>query len=156
MDSCKTSFIRSRANELYGEQNGALGRIKSGTGTTTFVLYNRQQAKFFQINQTLVASSDPAAVSPDRAGTAVVTKVDPINGTVTIDAIEAAWLDGDYLYVEGDFKAKAPGFFQLCPSSVTPGEDFYGVDRSKHRLHRCLGRQGGKSLVQGRPKRLAH
>lgn len=134
MNSSKDAFMRSVAGALYGEQNGALGRIKSGTGTTTFVLYSRNQAKYFQIGQKLKASGDPAAVSPDRAGDAVVTKVDPIAGTVTIDAIEAAWLDGDYLYVDGDFKAKPPGFFQLCPSSITPGEDFFGVDRSVHRL----------------------
>lgn len=134
MSSSKDAFMRSVANALYGQKNGALGRIKSGGTTDTLVLYDRSQAKFFQIGQTLKASGDPAAVSPDRAGTATVLKVDPITGTIVLDAAEAAWVNDDYLYVDGDFRAKPPGFFQLCPESLTPGEDFYGVDRTKHRL----------------------
>lgn len=134
MNSCKDSFMRSTANDLYGEHSGAIGRIKSGETTTTLTLYSRQQAKFFQIGQTLVASSDPAAASPDRAGSAVVTKVDPIKGIITLDAAEAAWQDDDWLYVDGDFRAKPPGFFQLCPETVSGSDSFYNVNRSKHRL----------------------
>ena len=65
MSSSKDGFTRSVAGALYGQQSGSIGRIKSGQGTVTLVLYNRTQAKYFQIGQKLKASSDPAAVAPD-------------------------------------------------------------------------------------------
>lgn len=135
MDSCKAAMARSFANAFWGEQNGSIGRISALSGGGTIItLINKGDAKYFHEGQILNASSDPAAGAPDRAATGTVSKVDRIAGTVTLSAAPAAWAANDYLYVQGDYRAKPNGIFQLIPSSVTPGENFLGVDRSTSRF----------------------
>jgi hypothetical protein len=135
MDSCKAAMARSFASAFWGEQNGSIGRILSLTGGGTIItLTNKGDVKFFHEGQVLNASSNPAAGAPDRVATGLVSKTDRIAGTVTLAAAPAAWAANDWLYVQGDYRAKPNGIFQLIPETVTPGENFLGVDRSLARF----------------------
>lgn len=133
MTSCKEGYTRPIANAFYGEQNGAIGRISTISGGGVIVLTNKNDHKYFHKGQTLNASSDPAAGSPDRVATGTVESVDRTKGEVTLSAAPALWVANDYLYVQGMFNASAKGFFLWCPETVTPTA-FYNVDRTKGRF----------------------
>lgn len=135
MDSCKGSMARSFASAFWGEKNGSIGRISAlGGGGTIITLTNKGDGKYYHEGQILNASSDPAAGAPDRAATGTVAAVDRIAGTVTLAAAPALWAANDYLYINGDYLAKARGIFELIPETVTPAENFLGVDRSVARF----------------------
>lgn len=133
MESCKKAYVRGFANAFYADNNGSIGRISDLTGAV-ITLVNKNDHKYFHKGQTLNASSDPAASSPDRVATGTVESVDRTTGKVTLTAAPALWANSDYLYIQGNFRAMPMGFFLWAPDSVTPGESFYGVDRSKARL----------------------
>lgn len=134
MNSCKTAYVRHFAAAFYGEKVGAIGRISAISGGGLVTLETKGDHKYFAPGQTLRASSDPDAGSPDRAASGVVDSVDHTTGKVQLSAAPALWAAGDYLYVSGNFKATPKGFFLWAPQTVTPGESFYGVDRSLARL----------------------
>lgn len=133
METCKDGYTRPIANAFYGENNGSIGRILSISGGGLIVLANKNDHKYFHKGQTLNASSDPAAGSPDRVATGTVESVDRTKGEVQLTAAPALWVANDYLYVQGMFKASAAGFFLWCPQTVT-ATPFYGVDRTKGRF----------------------
>jgi hypothetical protein len=134
MESTKKSFVRVFAGGFYGETNGSIGRIDSISGGGLIVLTNKNHHKFFHKGQTLAASTDPTANSPDLVTLGTVESVDRIAGTVQLTAAPVGWLAGDYLYVDGNFRAMPNGFFLWAPQTVDGSDSFYGVNRSHARL----------------------
>lgn len=133
MNSCKDGYTRPIANAFYGENNGAIGQILTISGGGLIVLANKNDHKYFHKGQTLNASSDPAAASPDRVALGTVESVDRTKGEVQLTAAPALWAANDYLYVQGMFKKSAAGFFLWCPKTIT-STPFYSVDRTKGRF----------------------
>lgn len=134
MESCKTAYVRHIAAAFYGEKVGAIGRISSIDGAGLITLTTTGDHKYFAKGQTLRASSDPAAGSPDRAASGTVESVDHTTGKVQLSAAPALWAANDYLYVSGNFKAMPQGFFLWAPQTVSPGDSFYSVDRTAARF----------------------
>lgn len=133
MDSTKRNYVKGFANGFYGEKNGSIGLISDITGAV-ITLATKNDHKYFAKGQTLQASSNPAAGSPDRAATGTVESVDRITGKVTLTAAPALWAANDYLYIQGNYLAMPAGFFLWAPPTISGGDSFFSVDRSVARL----------------------
>lgn len=131
MDSSKASMFRSFANAFYAPDNGSIGRIVNIAGAVITIDVNNQ--KYFHPGQILQASTSPTLGAPDRVATGEVLKVDRISGIVTLVGAPALWANGDYLYIDGDYRARPMGFLAWGPKTVT-STAFYGVDRTLARL----------------------
>lgn len=129
MSSTRDAVLRSFANAFWGVYNGSIGQILTISGGGLITLTNKGDAKYFYPEQILNASSDPTAGAFDRVAEGTVTSVDRKAGTVQLSAAPAAWAINDYVYIKGDYRAKANGFFQICPETVT-STPFGGIDRT--------------------------
>ena len=110
-----TTEMSTQATYIFGTGNGVLGRILSGSGTTTVTLYSDTNMNYFELNMTLRVVSD-TTLSPTvrtQASRAKVTGIDRRARTLTFasalstHATSAA--DGDYLVRGGDQAASAAG-----------------------------------------------
>ena len=126
---------------LWGNGGGAIGQIKaaSAVNTTTLTLQSKAAFRFFNIGAKLVVSADDGADAGDtlRAGSLVVTAVNPRDGTVTCDVALNVGIPavaaGDYVFLEGTFGQTNPlitgvgGWIPQTDPSATP---FLGVNRA--------------------------
>lgn len=141
IDAAIENLSNDVSTELFRSVGGARGQISatSGVGTATITLSNPEDTVHFEVGQIIQASAgngDAVADALRNAGaTNTLTAVDRIAGTLTGSAVWnvaiGAIAAGDFLFVAGDFKGKLAGFSSAVPATApTPGESYFGVDRS--------------------------
>jgi hypothetical protein len=125
--------------DLYCWSNGgnARGQIAS-ISVETATLTDAADARNFEVGMVCVASEADGSGGSDalQAGTAIVTAVDRVGGTVTFDDIsDLTSIDaGDFLFREGDFAGDTgvevvKGIQYQIAGTATPGA-LYGVTRT--------------------------
>lgn len=121
---------------LFRAQDGVIGQIASTEvfGDATIDLAEPREVHVFERNMVLVAAA--TATGAIRAGSARITAVNRVAGTITIDAVPAAWAASDFLFVQGNADNNGAskvfsGLIDWVPTTApTGGDSFYGVDRS--------------------------
>lgn len=137
IDGLYEQFSNSLAIYLWRNGGGALGKISSGGTTTAMTLTVASDAFNFEVGEYLVASSADGSGSSDAldAGSTYVTAVDRVAGIVTVNAAQAAWANGHFLFRLGDFAgnvsqtALMKGVDAFVTSSTSPGV-LWGVTRT--------------------------
>lgn len=127
---------------LFGDGGGSFGQIKAGSAvnTTLLNLADPNTVVFFEPKQILEVSVTNGRTGAVRVGTLEIASVDRDNGILTmtanLNAGIAAVAAGDYVFVKGNHATSyggkvitgIPGWIpKVAPS---PGENFFGVDRS--------------------------
>lgn len=143
VESLMTRLIHDTGRKLMGNGGCALARVaaSSAFSTTTCTLLNTRDARFFEVGMTVTAgTTDGSTSGTKRSGTATITAVDRINGTLTASANWTTAITGaansDYLFLDGDTDSNNlglgfKGIQAWIPSTVpTSGDSFFGVDRS--------------------------
>ena len=137
IDGAIQAATNSAASDLFGSGTGKIGQIDTTTtiGTAVLILSRAEDVVFFEKGMSLKVSATDGAGAGVRAGKLVVDKVDRIAGELTmtgnLTAGVAAIAVSDYVFVEGDYDKKMPGFAAWLPAvAPTGGDNFYGLDRS--------------------------
>lgn len=139
IDGAIQSATNSAAADIFGNGSGKIGQIKAGSAvnTTTLTLSNPGDVVFFEKGMSLEVSATYLTQTAVKANASklVVDKVDRDNGiltmTVALDTAVPTIAAGDFIFVEGDYWKKMPGFEGWLPSvAPTAGDNFFGLDRS--------------------------
>ena len=133
IDKALQHLTMSLAKSLYGSGSGTIGKIASFTGAV-ITLSNRADSKNFFKGLVLKTSTADGTGSV-KAGKLTVAAVDRKLGKITctadINAGIATVANNDFISVEGDYGKKAKGLAAWLPTTApSPGENFFGVDRS--------------------------
>lgn len=132
----------SLERDLFGTGYGTLGQILNpgGISGSTITLTTQQQALNFYPNQKVVLAATEANAALRNAGaTLIVANVDfdlkIVTFTTGVVATIAAAAVGDFVFQQGDktnaTAIKLTGLAGWLPSvAPTPGENFFGKDRS--------------------------
>ena len=137
VDGAFRSITNSLASSLFRSGTGSIGAIGSVT-SGVITLSNANDVVQFEVNQTLQANATDGGTP--RAALGYVIAVNRSLGTVTVSATglggaagsPAAWAAADFLLVQGDVNAKVKGLAAWLPdTSPSPGDSFFGVDRSQ-------------------------
>ena len=137
VDGAFRSITNSLASSLFRSGTGSIGAIGSVT-SGVITLSNANDVVQFEVNQTLQANATDGGTP--RAALGYVIAVNRSLGTVTVSATglggaagsPAAWAAADFLLVQGDVNAKVKGLSAWLPdTSPSPGDSFFGVDRSQ-------------------------
>lgn len=144
IDGALRSATLSAASKLYRNGLGSLDTVFTiAAGVIT--ISNPQNIVQFEVGQTLRAAATDGGVL--RVAVGYVIQVNRSLGTVTVSAIgqggaagsPALWVPGDYIGVDGDMANGGPavvmtGLDGWLPNYIdtplTPGESFFGVDRT--------------------------
>lgn len=126
---------QSASTALYRNGSGTIGQGATLLDPVTLQLADPTAAMYFGKGMT-VGSSPTDGSGPQNVGTVKLAKIDEQTGTLTAEA--PGWAAGiagfaatDFLFVDGDYNAKAPGLLGwIPPVAPTTGDNFYGVDRS--------------------------
>jgi hypothetical protein len=134
IDGALHALGRSIATKLFRSGSGSIGKAATVTGTGTIItLATVEDVVNFEVGMTLQASTADGGGSP-RAGSAVVSAVDRINGIVTLASAGITGLAGnDFIFVAGDYDLAIKGMDAWLPYSdrVTKlGSAFFSVTRS--------------------------
>jgi len=137
VDGAFRSITNSLASALFRSGTGSIGAIGSiASGVIT--LSNANDVVQFEVNQTLQANATDGGTP--RAALGYVIAVNRSLGTVTVSATglggaagsPSGWAAADFLLVQGDVNAKVKGLAAWLPdTSPSPGDSFFGVDRSQ-------------------------
>lgn len=135
MKHAESRIKRSLAQAVVGDGSGALGRVKSVTGTTTLTITFEMPASAVLLERNDVLQANPnktGNVGNMRAGTGKVLSVNRKNGVITVTALSSfAPQVNDYLYIEGDYGRRIIGVQGWIPAiDPVSGENFGGEDRS--------------------------
>jgi hypothetical protein len=150
IDGALHSLQRSLAISMYGNGGGSLGRVGSATNATTITLSSVTDITNFEVGMTLQGASTDGTSPGLFTGTAIVTGIDRINGTLTTDASNwdtkiSGLVNGSYLFAEGDFGQKITGLSGWLPTgSLSPTDSFFSVNRNADRT-----RLAGIDYTQG-------
>lgn len=161
MDSSFYGMQRSLAVHVFGDGAGNIGQVGADTSATSFTLANKYDAVNFMNGQILVVNpTRTGAAGSIRAGTGRVTGVNETTGLITFEALGGFDPQAnDYVYVDGDYDAKAKGLAAWLPASdPTGGDNFFGVDRSVHPTRLAGYRFDGAAFLpeEAIEKALAH
>lgn len=128
---------RSAVHSLYHNGGGAIGRIDTTATVASLVLIltDPADAVWFEVGQTLEASSTDGTSGSRRVGSAQVSAVDRSAGTISTTG--SNWSTqitnlstSDYLFPIGDFGIKFPGLDAWLPLTAPTSTLFFGVDRT--------------------------
>jgi hypothetical protein len=137
VDGAFRSITNSLASSLFRSGTGSIGAIGS-VSTGVITLSNANDVVQFEVNQTLQANATDGGTP--RAALGYVIAVNRSLGTVTVSALglglaagtPSGWTAADFLLVQGDVNAKVKGLAAWLPdTSPSPGDSFFGVDRSQ-------------------------
>lgn len=132
---------RSVSFQMFRNGGGARGQLAaaaSGVGTTTLQLSSSVNMSGFEPGMVVQGASTDGTSGSAHAGTVVVGNVDRENRTLTT-ANGLAWnnaanipalADGEYLFRDGDFGVVIKGFEAWLPSTLSPTDDFFDVNRN--------------------------
>ena len=134
IDGALHALGRSIATKLFRSGSGSIGKAATVTGTGTIItLATVEDVVNFEVGMTLQASTADGGGAV-RAGSAVVSAVDRINGIVTLALAGITGLAGnDFIFVAGDYDLAIKGMDAWLPYSdrVTKlGSAFFSVTRS--------------------------
>lgn len=122
---------------LYGDGSGSRGQISTLTsGNTVITFVNRTSAINFQKGDIiqLAATRTGGSVRTGTPGTATVTAVDRVAGTITVSADITTTITsaaaGDFVYRQGDYDACLKGLAAYVPIVTPTNTLFLGCDRS--------------------------
>lgn len=170
IDGMFKTMGRRLSIELYGSGAGARAQISAPGASTTVTLVDHRDITKFEPNQVIqLASDNPAfgaAGAGVRTGRLQILTINYDNGTFTVDqnitAAIAAATDLDFIYVDGDYGTAGAraGLAAWFPSTApTPGDSFFGVDRSTNPVRlagvRYDAASAGDSPVEGLVKLLS-
>jgi hypothetical protein len=133
MQLAQDTLNQNLARGAYASETGRRG-IRGTLAGNILTLSVPSDALYWNIGDKVKAGALDGG--PLRAGTgAVLTGVDTANGTLTSTtwANITGFLDGDSMYVEGDWNASYHGLSSYCPAvAPAPGDAVFGagVDRS--------------------------
>lgn len=132
METSFDAMDRSLAVAMFGDGSGSIGQVLSVAGNI-ITLVNPYDGVNFEIGQVLRANPNKtgnAGTLRASAPSVMAVNIDGAASTVTVSAIGLI-VAGDWLYIDGDYDAKMKGLSAWLPAtSPTPGENFFGVDRS--------------------------
>jgi hypothetical protein len=131
MDNALAGVGKKLARSIWRDKGATFGRLSGDPGTgTTFTLRNFSDAHFFG-RFDLVEAHSTASGGTTRAGTPAVAAINRNTGIITVDAaINAAWADGDFLGVVGDYDLGPSGVQGWVPAADPAATAFFGVDRT--------------------------
>jgi hypothetical protein len=139
MDGGMRMIKRSLEIGVYGDGTGTRGIIKSTTTLTTAVAELKDETSVvnFEVGMKVYFANPTGPALRDGGAFLTVTAVDRNTGKVTFDAalntITGIAL-GDLMVRKGDFNKHIKGLAAWLPLvDPTPGESFFGVDRSVDR-----------------------
>ena len=144
MDDALYNIQRSLCFHLFRNGGGARGQLlssASGVGTVTITLSATTSMQGFEKGMWVNGGTTDGTTGAVLPGKAQITAVN--RGARQLTAA-AAWntliiglVDACYLFRDGDFGGVVKGFQAWVPDSApTPGDNFYGIDRSSDtRLH---------------------
>lgn len=141
LDNMLKSLGNSYGHALYRGGSGSLGTIVSGETLTdaNFTLSNRGDAKHFRVGMQIVFAQLETTGGLRGGGNGsfvTVTKVDESTGLITTDSADlsvtvSGIAAGDHIFPYGDRNLKMKGLAAWLPlTAPSPGESFFGVDRS--------------------------
>lgn len=141
--SVLNAMKKHTALQLYRNNKGYIGVISGTPSTNVITLTNKSDVWNFNIGQTLIISDEDDGGATVRAGTHVVTAMDPDAGTITVTDDGAA-ADGDYIFNYGnesdtttnsDAVGSLTGLRDWIPSAAAT-DTLFGVARTgKPRLY---------------------
>lgn len=117
------------AQNLFRNIGGARGQRGSVAGAV-LTLTSIADVRFFEIGDVITASAADGTSGTERPGSITITDVDRDAGTFTFTGTITGFADNDFLFVQGDFGAKAAGLDSWCPASAPGGTPFFNVVRS--------------------------
>jgi hypothetical protein len=134
IDGALHALGRSVATKLYRSGSGSVGKAGTVTGTGTIItLAVIDDIVNFEVGMTLQASTVDGGGSL-RAGSAVISAVDRINGIITLATAGITGLAGnDFIFVAGDYDAALKGLSAWLPyddRATKLSGSFFGVTRS--------------------------
>jgi len=131
----KNKIGQSLSRGIFGTGSASLGRIASLPSADVIQLADRRDIVNFEVGMVLVSDVADGGGTVDTA-TATIAAVDRVTGRITATAnFNAEFAADDYLFREGDYDQAISGFDAWLPATApTPGESFYGVDRSIDRV----------------------
>lgn len=118
---------------LFGNGGGARGQEDGSWVSGNVISLTRPTDAYnFELGQVLKVSAADGLSGAERAGSTFVTATDPEAGTITVDDITdiTGFAQDDYIFVEGDFGAKAVGLAGWIPQTTPTATPFLGVNRS--------------------------
>ena len=123
---------------LFGNGSGVLGRVASGQATATITLSKPTDASKFSLGERLNAVSDNTLSPTLRNGTATITAIDRVGGTLTVATTWTGQITdlaaSDYLVRAGDYAVAGTarvlsGFTAWVPGGTSPGT-FFNLNRN--------------------------
>lgn len=137
IDGLYEQFATCLALYLWRNGGGSTGVIGSGGTTATIVLATPSDGFNFEVGESVVASANDGSASGNvlLAGSTFITAIDRTSGTITLNAAQAAWVNGSFLFRSGDFAGNISqvsimkGVDAYVTASTTPGT-LYGVNRN--------------------------
>lgn len=137
-------FGRGLAMIAWSNGGGSIGRLSTTTNLATnqIILANLNDARNFEVDDVLAVSSDDGTGGAGvRSGTVTVTAVETTGlneGRITVDAVLnvaiPAIVAQDFLFIDGDYAAWAPGVPAYVTKTSTPGT-IHGMARSGANTH---------------------
>lgn len=127
-----TKLKESISRGLWGNGGGAVGQIASGGGTATLQLSNIEDIVNFEEGDWIQhAATDGTSGALGAGAQQQIQSVDRDNGTLTFSgAVPAAFANGQYLFLAGDFGAKLSGVRGWIPDATPTATLFNGVNRT--------------------------
>ncbi len=135
MDMGVVNLGRALSIDLYRSGSGSRGQVAvGGIAAANLTLANPNDVNSFEVGMKISAGPNDSSVGL-LAGTNQIIAINRSTGVLTGSANWAAAIvgitDSYYLFAEGDASAKYKGLSAWCPASdPTPGDNFFGVDRS--------------------------
>lgn len=157
MDSAVNAMNRSCGRAVYGTTVGTIGK-RSSISSNTVTLTNAADAANFEVNMTVGAVSDATGSGTQRSGTTTVSGIDRVLGTVTLAnaASISGFIDGDFLFPDGDYNARFAGFRAWVPDAAPSATTFFGVDRTADVVRLGGGRYDATTANESIEEALIH
>ena len=140
MDGAVKTELIAHSTYMYGDGDGTLAKILSGSATATVTLEATANMNYFSLNMLLVAVSAKGLSPTVRVGSARVTGIDRKNRTLTFAGNLSASITGvtdtDYLCRFGDNSAAGvnnaaiTGLAQWIVGGAAPGT-LFGLQRNQ-------------------------
>lgn len=142
IDGLVESTTDDICRQFYGDGFGYLAQLPASSAVSgnVMTLRNPEDAVGFELNMTLMVAANNSGVPGTlRTGTMVVTKVDKVNGKITVDSIVSGTTTSDFIFRDGDYVTSGTrsrivglaGWLPLWTTSSMPGT-LFSLDRDTY------------------------